>query len=434
MSSSSSIACSSETSPKDAFIESLDLTVMEQLALETRRTHLTTHGVSGEQPTTLSDLKCSVVSPPMSGSYNIVYELRFSDATSWVIRIPVDEWGPADARSMQLDIVAMEYITARTSVPIPALHAYSCDTNNPLQHPYMIMDMIKGTLLIDIWYDSSWWSGTRSKEHLLHSLAAHMVELAGLEFDKIGRLDRVQPDGPYFIAPFPEVADIFGDGKGPGGELGPFSSVHEYFMALLEARRARNGNNSMFALLQMFIGALVDPRYDTAPFHLGHPDLEIQNIIVDNETGKVAALIDWDGVGVGGRQIHALSYPLWLTVDWDPTMYEPQKRLPECDSEEDLRRYRQKYEDAIGAASGGTLASVTRNSHIPVCLEMAITSELITAGMVFHLGKYVFGSSILALDVLEGIEHSGWYTRTSPDDVAEIKLLGKFKPDGPVPE
>lgn len=421
MSSTSSIACSSDTSPRNIFVESLDLTLIEQLALETRRAYLATHGTSEEQPTTLSPLKCSVVSPPMSGSYNVVYELRFFDATSWVIRIPVDEWGPANARSMQLDITTIEYIMTRTTVPIPTLHAYSCDTNNPLQHPYMIMDMVQGTLLIDIWYDSSWWSGARTKENLLNSLAAHMVELATLEFDKIGRLDRVQPDGPYFIAPFPEAAGMFGDGKGPGGELGPFSSVHEYFMALLEARRARNGNNSMLALLQMYVGALVDPRYDSAPFHLGHPDLEIQNIIVDNETGKVAALIDWDGVGIGGRQIHALSYPLWLTVDWDPTMYEPQKCLAECDSEEDLRRYRQMYEDAISAASGGTLALVTRNSHIPVCLEMAITSELITAGMVFHLGKYVFGSSILALDVLEGIEHSGWYTRSSPDDVAEIK-------------
>lgn len=222
-----------------------------------------------------SDLSCSVVSPPMSGSYNIVYELQFSDATSWVIRIPtISEWGPSNTRSMQLDIIAMEYISARTSVPIPALHAYSCDTNNPLQHPYMIMDMVRGPRLCDVWYDVSWWSGGRTKENLFRSLAAYMVELASLEFDKIGRLDRVQADGPHFVAPF-AVGDIFDDEKETRGELGPFSTVHEYLVALLDARRARSGNDPKLALLRMFVGALVDPRYDAAPFHLGHPDLEI---------------------------------------------------------------------------------------------------------------------------------------------------------------
>ncbi|OJT06484.1 hypothetical protein TRAPUB_2643 [Trametes pubescens] len=356
----------------------------------------------------------------MSGSYNVVYELRFSDATSWVIRIPVSEWGPSNSRYMQLDIIAMEYITARTSVPVPALHAYSCDTDNPLQHPYMIMDMVRGPRLCDVWYDASWWSEGRTKENLFRSLAAHMVQLASLELDKIGRLDRVHPDEPYFIAPL-AVGDVFGDEKDADGELGPFSSVHEYLVALLDTHRARSGNSPKLALLQMFVGALVDPRYDAAPFHLGRPDLEIQNINLDPATGEVAALIDWDGVSVGGRQLNALSYPMWLTVDWDPTMYDPEGRVGMSDSEEDLRRYCQMYEDAVGAASGGALSCVTRNSHVPACLEMAIASEVVSTGILSHLGKYVFGSGLLTLDVLDGIEHSGWYARTSPDDVAEIK-------------
>lgn len=112
---------------------------------------------------------------------------------------------------------------------------------------------------------------------------------------------------------------------------------------------------------------------------------------------------------------------MWLTIDWDPMMYDPEGRAGSSDSEEDLWRYRQMYEDAVGAASGGTLACVTRNSYVPACLEMAIASELVSTGILFHLGKYVFGLGLLTLDVLGGIEHSGWYTRTSPDDVAEIK-------------
>ncbi|OJT06477.1 hypothetical protein TRAPUB_2670 [Trametes pubescens] len=74
---------------------------------------------------------------------------------------------------------------------------------------------------------------------------------------------------------------------------------------------------------------------------------------------------------------------------------------------DDHRKYRKMYTDAIGAASGGKLAPVTRNSHIVQTLQMAITNVFVTGMNVLHLGIFVFGSFSLASDVIEGIGHSG---------------------------
>lgn len=404
----------------NAFVEALDIAVIAEVVLGARMKHFHDDPLKEQSPLP-SDLSCTVVTPPRAGASNVAYEVQFSDATSWIIRIPIDEWGHVDARCMWLDILAMEYIRSRTAVPIPAIHAYSCDVDNTLRHPYMIMDKVHGRLLSEVWHDASWWTGERQKAHLFQSLAGFMVELAGLEFDQIGRLDRVERDGPYSISPFPSVGGLFlEEEEGPDDEFGPFRSTREYLAAQLDVRRAKD-DSPMLAFLQMLLSALPESQWDGAPFCLGHPDFNTHNIFVD-DTGRVVGIIDWDGVFVGPRQLQALTYPLWLFLDWDPLMYGMGESYPGIarDSMDDHRKFRQMYTNAIGAASGGRLAPVTRNSHIVQTLQMAITNAFVTGTNALHLGTFVFGSFSLASDVIEAIGHSGWYT-AKPDEVAEVE-------------
>ena len=66
-----------------------------------------------------------------------------------------------------------------------------------------------------------------------------------------------------------------------------------------------------------------------------------------SDAGDVVAFIDWDGIATYPRQIGALAYPSWLTVDWDPLMYDGYKKKPHYDTEEDLHTYRKMYSDAV---------------------------------------------------------------------------------------
>ncbi|KAI0645128.1 kinase-like protein [Trametes meyenii] len=402
----------------------LDLDAIQKIATRARFGNLGADHHKIES-TPHADISCSVCTTPKYGSYNVVYELSFSDGASWVIRIPFRKWSPLEMRCMELDLLAIEYIASRTSVPIPRVHAFHTGVDNPLRYPYVIMDKVSGTRLGDVWQDPSWWTGDRRKEHCLQSLAGHMAELATLEFDKIGRLDRAGPDGSFFVGPFPSQSALFIGDEGSQIEFGPFQTTHEFQTALLNCRR-RKQDSAVLALLQMFVGALPEACYDAPPFAFDHPDFDIQNIFVDDHTGRVVGLIDWDGVATMPLQLGALAYPNFLTIDWDPAMYDGHKNLPHYDTEDDLRRYRAIYTAAMSAASGGKYASATRNSHVVGVLQMALNNYIVTHTILFHLGIYVFGSEVLTLSILEAIEHAGWFTK-GPDEVAEVKCRERWR-------
>ncbi|CDO74372.1 hypothetical protein BN946_scf184956.g1, partial [Trametes cinnabarina] len=154
---------------------------------------------------------------------------------------------------------------------------------------------------------------------------------------------------------------------------------------------------------------------------LGHPDFDSQNVFVD-DTGRLVGLIDWDGVSVLPRQLGALTYPNWLTVDWNPTMYDYYKELPNYDTEEELHAYREMYTKCIRAASGGRFDAITRNSHLVSTLYLAITDIVCMTGMTFRLGEFIFCSTAATDRALLAIEHSAWFT-CPPEEVAEVKLV-----------
>ncbi|OCH92381.1 hypothetical protein OBBRIDRAFT_802655 [Obba rivulosa] len=135
-------------------------------------------------------------------------------------------------------------------------------------------------------------------------------------------------------------------------ELGPFNTTHGFLVTLLAERR-RDADSPMPAALQLFLGR-PERQYDSAPFALGHPDFDSQNVLVD-DTGEVTGLIDWDGVAMVPVQLGALACPAWLTVDSDQIMYDLYKEQPHHDSEADLHMYRKMYTDAVHVVSGGTL-------------------------------------------------------------------------------
>ncbi|KAI0735916.1 kinase-like domain-containing protein [Earliella scabrosa] len=370
------------------------------------------------------DITCTVTDAPKRGSFNVVYQADFSDGVSWAVRIPLDRWDASHAHAMRLDMVGIQYIIENTSLPIPRVHAYDCGLDNILQHPYIVMDYVRGTRLVDVWNEPSWWTGDRSKERLLTSIARYMVELSKLEFDKIGCLDRAD-DGSYHIVPFPSPFPHDPDFTPPPTGFGPFTTTHAYLLALLDARvqgRVRAGGT--YGLLRLFLGALPDARFDSAPFTLVPPDFDSQNILVDDQ-GDVAAFIDWDWVATQPRQLGALTYPAWLTVDWDPLIYDGYKERANHDTEADLHAYREMYASAVDALSGGTLGDVVRNSHVVSTLALAVHSFPSMCHAVTHVGRYVFGCQRLALDAMDGIEHGAWDT-LDEREVAQVKGMPGF--------
>jgi hypothetical protein len=156
-----------------AIISSISPLHLQDLALTTRR------NLNNDL---LPEISCVVSTPPRTGSFNIVYELSFSDGIKWAIRVSATG---VRSCSFYLDIVTQQFISSKTSMPIPRIHDWSLDTRNILSYPYVIMDFKPGTKL---WNDKNWITDVK-RERIFEQIAEWMTELAALEFDQIGRLD-----------------------------------------------------------------------------------------------------------------------------------------------------------------------------------------------------------------------------------------------------
>jgi hypothetical protein len=173
---------------------------LDELALTTRRKLF-----SGLLPET----SCIASTPPRVGSFNIVYELSFSDGIKWAIRLTAegDVFRPSRSRSFYLDIVTQRFISSNTSMPIPRIHYWSLDSNNILSRPFVIMDFMSGTNLSRLWNDNNWITDLK-RERIFEQVAVWMTEFAALEFDQIGRLDWDGTSGMHRVVPFPDISAL----------------------------------------------------------------------------------------------------------------------------------------------------------------------------------------------------------------------------------
>ncbi|KAM6504013.1 Protein kinase-like domain containing protein [Amanita muscaria] len=403
-----------------AIIASISPLDLQELAITTRRKLYND---------LLPEASCVVSNPPRTGSFNIVYELPFSDGIKWAIRVPAegDVFSPSRSRSFHLDIVTQRFILSKTSMPIPRIHYWSLDSHNILSRPFVIMDFMPGTNLSKLWNDKNWITSLK-RERIFEQIAGWMTELAALEFDQIGRLDWDDTSGMHRVVPFPDgsaLMEIQGY-KEPDAPVpaGPFDTAHSFLSFLLSIRRHAS-DSPMLAVLQLFLSALTDSTLDGPPFVLSHPDFDSQNVLVDDD-GTITGIIDWDNVDIRPRQGAAAAYPAWLTVDWDPLFYGWSKDAsPEdnagYDSPAELTTYRRAYLDAITRASKGKLTHITANSHLWTTLYIAVSNGIATSGIVDHLSKFVFGSGLLGYEVEEGIRGGAWYALgKTPGTIAEM--------------
>lgn len=358
-----------------------------------------------------------------------MYELSFSDGMKWAIHVPaIGVFSPSRSRSFYLDIVTQQFISSKTSIPIPRIHDWSLDPHNILSYPYVITDFMPGTNLSKLWNDRNWITDVK-RARIFDQIAEWMTELAALEFDQIGRLDWDSTSGTRRIVPFPDMSALIVDIQGcrdPDAPVpaGPFETSHSFLSFLLSMRRQAS-DSPMLSVLQLFLSALTDSTLDGPPFVLSHPDFDSQNVLVDDD-GTITGIIDWDNVDVRPSQGAAAAYPMWLTVDWDPLFYGWDKdSSPEdnagYDSPAELATYRRAYLDAITRASRGKLTHITCNSHIWTTLYIAICNPMATPEIVRHLSKYVFGSGVLGYEVEQGIRGGAWYALgRTPGTIAEI--------------
>ena len=315
---------------------------IEALATNMRYNLEVEAALMGEYPpsaSTIRPISCKVDPKPARGSYNLVFFIDFDDGKSWVLKVPANGhlrcWDDFAAGALASEAFTMRWIREKTTIPVPEVYGFDTSMDNPIRCPYIMMEYIKGQSLYQGWFNPQV-SPARLEQfraRALQTIAAAMVQLHNFRFHTSGSL-RFGSDGKPYGFQSAKVVDFLGAAARPHSEpsgnalfakKGPFKDPMDFLLFNLNPQEAMYRDSAdvrgLHESLRLFTQWTLEPvSGDRFPFVLGHPDFDLQNVLV-KEDGTLCGILDWDGVGAVPHTVGCLRYPLWLTRDWEPSNY-----------------------------------------------------------------------------------------------------------------
>ena len=321
----------------------------------------------------------------------------------------------------------MRLIRRETTIPVPEVFAFDASLENELGCPFILMEFIHGKSLAEVWFDQEISQAKREQIRIrsLQGIAEAMAQLSSLTFSQGGSLF-FDANGDVAGIGCSNVVDLarqYDNMRSEGydntmafRQTGPFEDPRSYLVALLDAREGKKEQSVIrqgaYKLLRLFIEwSLLDAGGQEKQFVLAHPDLDNQNILV-NDDGSLAGIIDWDWTAAVPHCIGPLSLPKFLVQDYDPGNYAYDVEAGEhkegflADSPAELACYRAMYaqfmesylskDDRVDFAkshryaaqvrkSRKEAADATRRSLITNTLHYAVQAPFEMRGLMIHL-------------------------------------------------
>ena len=210
--------------------------------------------------------------------------------------------------------------------------AFDASNNNDLGFEWMLMEMMPGIPLADVWRTTSW----SAKQKLVKHIALYTAQLFRKRFDSLGNLYHAheRSDGPFdggksakerlsttfFVGRIVSMPLFWADGVNQVVQCGPFRSTQEWLSARLlfsrndvestlktsdneddieDAQETSQNVQNLCSLLPSIFPT--DPGQLPEVSALRHDDLSQHNILVDQD-GNLTAVLDWECVS---------AVPLW---------------------------------------------------------------------------------------------------------------------------
>ncbi|KAF5672697.1 kinase-like domain-containing protein [Fusarium denticulatum] len=261
------------------------------------------------------------------GHFNMVRRIDFTDGTSWVARVRLPElrsvFGDREAldvaSTLKVEVSSMKFFKAKTSIPVPAVHSYSVDTNNQVGAPYILMDYIHGTVAMELRdaneYEGGLFGTPDQDRAFRKQMAEIQATLSSFKFSEIGSLYQDNETADFFIGPEIET------GKGP------WSSSVEYYDHLAnhalqvcvqhaspDVKTASSFANPI--LFRHLMSLYRQQNSSEESFSLVNRDFGAHNLLVD-ETFQIVGVIDFDGVMAAPIEVVA-QYPVLTGLNREP--------------------------------------------------------------------------------------------------------------------
>ena len=310
-----------------------DISVIEVIS----RRHLFPHADSAAVELTVKFLA--------EGSFNKVYTVNTKTTSivkSYIFRatLPVE---PGD--KLRNEVATLDYIKQQTTIPVPTVIAYDSSSENDLGFEWILMEKIPGAPLCDIWGRLS----DSSKETITREIASYVVKMRkNCVLHEIGGLYHGS-NAEFVIGPI-VAQSMFMNARRQliSRNRGPYHLDSDYARALIDVQitdvhflKTMPCNDPNFdediledgpAILHAMEGLLplipaIFPQVKkNEPFltTLLHPDISLNNIMVDPNTLKITGIVDWECTNASPKWQD--TYPQFLTrpeAEEEPDRVEP---------------------------------------------------------------------------------------------------------------
>lgn len=155
-----------DSSEQDAFDRTRFATVLRTLKRDSIPSFASAVRYSGhastgiiDVPTTPQPVGCRLLSRITCGSYNAVFTVLFADGTMWILKVPANGhhqcWNAPASEALKSEAFTMRLIRRETTIPLPEVYAFDTSLENELGCPLILMELIHGKPLFDVWFNQS---------------------------------------------------------------------------------------------------------------------------------------------------------------------------------------------------------------------------------------------------------------------------------------
>ncbi|MCJ1347382.1 hypothetical protein MMC31_005607 [Peltigera leucophlebia] len=137
--------------PQDPVVFVLDASPSQLLKIEQKPVKLETESNNSKD--------CFILSPPILGSFHILFRIKFGDGAQWALKVPStghpDRFDASDAKALTSEALTMRLIKREITLPIPEVYSFNASTHNDLGCPFILMEYIKAVPLHEIWFEET---------------------------------------------------------------------------------------------------------------------------------------------------------------------------------------------------------------------------------------------------------------------------------------
>ncbi|KAH0497209.1 hypothetical protein TgHK011_004535 [Trichoderma gracile] len=221
--------------------------------------HLCHESLSRESSIEVSSLESKKMDSDEDEVLHSAYGRKVVNIADVIVRKKGDDLRPCEPETLQ-------FIAEHTTIPVPKVQ----DTDwQDGRLKCIVMDFVPGKRLDKIWGDLT----SEQKLSIAHELHGYVRQLRSLRGDYIGAINRRQA--------------VFG--KRSPIECGPFESEREWNAFILE-----DIVSSAPRMMRHLARYCLSRKHQIV---FTHGDLAPRNILIDEKTFKVAAILDWEEAG-----------------------------------------------------------------------------------------------------------------------------------------